>query len=428
MFSTIRGIHLTLYSGKKLAILRQNLKLSQNQLANHLHISRSYLSNLETTNNLLSESMVLTLSNFFNISPKFFENSREDPYISQYFTLFSNKLFKNDLEDLNDLIKILEAPIYNLNQEFNVNLLLASYYFKIHDYPKALAMRDKFLNYLFEDLDIDKLSNDSKKFYYFYLIEMNVYLSQFNEGFEASQQLNKLLTDKTEVIALRLTQVYLQYKDNHFETAFLSIQELMTSLKTMENDSLLAEGYTYLSTICISFKLYNYAIESLEELELCANRNNFIERKAMSYQQRGYIYSKLKDYSNALIYHKKALELMENSHRKIPLIISIITNNICLKNYNEAKLYLACANDYPLSQYEKMILLAYKGELALYEGNIKFHKKYYEESLAYFLKHKYIHNLSYVFGYLANYYYQKNKYKKAAEFYKRKENLNYEET
>jgi transcriptional regulator with XRE-family HTH domain len=80
--------------GKKIRTLRQNLGLSQIELAKIIGVSKSTMSNYERNYSIPDPDIVVSLANYFNVTIDFLydlENKPVHPNITKEHTLYNSK-------------------------------------------------------------------------------------------------------------------------------------------------------------------------------------------------------------------------------------------------------------------------------------------------------------------------------------------------
>jgi len=419
-------LSLIFHAGKRITLLRNYALMSQDELAKELNISRSYLSNLEKGKNPLLNHIIKDVASFFKIHSDFFMNLTPNNEVQKYLDSLSESLLQNRMRDAQACVISLEIPLFNLIQDIEANFLKAAYYLRSHQYEKTYELEEEFIKVLLRDFEITAVPLSTQKAYYCYLIEKNIHLRHYSSCEKYCNRLIDLLSNQSEKQGPELTKVYLKMKQGNKALAFSQIQPMITTLESSNQHHLLAEGYSFLSSIHIDLKLYENALEHLEKLDLLATELELPNQRFIVAQQRGYIYRELKNYNQSLAFHKEALTLATTSSRKATVHLSIISNYIELNDLENAELHISFAHKYEVSTYEKMVLLSYSSQIALYKGDREKFQETHQKSLTFFIENNYAKNLHYVYSYLADFHLKQRKYKLAAEYYKKKENLNYE--
>ncbi|MCL1950694.1 MAG: tetratricopeptide repeat protein, partial [Turicibacter sp.] len=232
-----------------------------------------------------------------------------------------------------------------------------------------------------------------------------------------------LVADETQRLAVELTLAYFLLQQNKLNDGYLQLIQTKKSLASLHEPALLAECLSYEFLLFSRLNLHSNALDTLDTLEIIATKNNLSMRLAMAFQNKGRIYSQLQEYEKAIEYHKKGLELVKGSIRYGPLLISLISCHLQLKNLVEARAYLAFTNEHPFSEKEEVALINLRAQLALYLGDFHLHQKYLDTAIEYYSTNNHQRDLAYIYGYLADYHTEKEDYKMATFFYKKEREL-----
>jgi len=404
---------------EKIKFLRLRANLTQEELGKEMLYSRSYIAKVESTEETLSETAQAAFANYFKVSSDYIKNElpcerREKELISIWKKLLIHQEKEVKTSALTESIK-------NSEQELQANLLLATYHFKTAHYEEALKVKASYIDNYLSIVQKSYLSLYTQQLLLYFEINFCKFEDKYEEGINLCKQLLTVILIEFR-LTIELLLVFFYLKNENTEKAFQQISEVNSA--RLENDELLAEYYNYLAVIYRRLGFFEKAFETLDKLEEVALRSNLTERLAFVYHNKGVIYGKDKqDYENALNYYYKGLNVFESPNHQGNFYRCILTVLIKLERYAEAKTIIEASETIKINKETEMGILLLKGELALYCGDIEKHRYYHQLTLNYFLSQKDSDTLSYIFNYLADYYQKNNKFKKALEFHKRKEEL-----
>lgn len=410
-----------MHIGKRLRYIRVKNNLSQEKLARGI-ISISHLSNLESGRYSASEETIRFLAKKLKV---------KESYLLDCFTPDKNledqlsKLFITILTDVSNTPKILEPirePINCIYQEWTYYYLTCSYYYKVNELDKAKDLEEKTLTYFIsESDDIAEYPQILKQAYYYYKgisayrhnhLETSYY--SFNMLLESVRHSTNICADMHFNLALISYQLadYFKAKKNADEAIKLYVNN-----GDLEN---LAIVHNLLGTIYCETFMYN---ESLQELEKAMNYSKILRlnsHEARVFHNKGLVYKGMDNLSEALKQFMKSykIKVKIKSESILVTLIEIIKCHIGLKQYSEAKQLAKTSSQYLKIERDYHLLTSLKGSIDLYEGNeVGFIKKK-TEALNYFIDKNHIKNAKGIAKELGDYYFNTNKYKNAAIYYR----------
>lgn len=413
------GIHI----GKRIAYLRKTAKLTQKELAASLNVSPSHLGNLENGRFAITEELVSSLSKQFHTQTCYLLECEMQKDQIQHIELIFSSLLDNQLEKSKALLDEIAYPNPSLEYEVSSRLLYAVYYFKNREFEKAVKIKNSYLSIYFTENELTGLSLRLQKCYDLYLSELYFFESNFPESYSHCERLLDSVTNNKQKVIVLLFLAKIAIMHRYYGKALIHTDIAISMIQDSGEFELLADAYVRLSAIYLHLNLYDESLEIIDKLEKISERFSLIEFKAHAYQHKGYIYSETNRYQEALSCYGNAYNLVSSSEKQVKVIISLIFCYIKMKELSIAKHYILLAREKTLSEYERMIILSYEGEIYLYEDKEQCHWKCQKESYAYFKKHRYYIHLEYIYDYLAKYYYEKRQYKKSATYFVKKENL-----
>lgn len=408
---------------EKLKFLRSRHGLSQEKLGEKTGISRSHIANLETLETNWHEEYLALFAAYFKLPKHYFTEAKPDGEASKGFQQIWKLLFYRQLDHITSShLSLLKKPYHQLEQELEAQLLLGIYYFKTFAFDEAIAIKTSYVdNYL--DLFGKPSELRAQLWLLYFEIQYHKYVTDYEAGVQAAVALDKLLTDERDKLVLKLTFILLYFKWDKVEKVYELMMPIKSAILELGVDTVTAEYYVFFSATSIRLKLYNQALEVLEELEVLSKRAGLTDSLAKSYQHRGTLFGReRREFEKAIDYHKKGLALVPDSE-KGPYYRSIITNLCHLKRFEEAAAMLATTVSLPMTHEIRMGLLVLEGQVALYQGDMVAHKRAYKESLDYFKVRNDSIVLRYIYTYLGDYYSEQNKFKKASEYYKIRDEL-----
>ncbi|MCL1948297.1 MAG: helix-turn-helix domain-containing protein [Turicibacter sp.] len=409
------------YAGKRVALLRSKLRLTQEELSDVLGIERSEVSRIENAKRPITKEISKKLGKVFNVNPEYFEVIEKDEMLERILNQFRCLLLVGRANEATGLMLKISDQIFHFQQEIEVNFLLATYHFQLHEYGKGNKFVDEFIKPILKKNSFDTIQDEGLKFsYYLYRIEYCAYSRDSVGGNEVCDQLLPCLQDKRQRLSIQLRKNNFLTRAKKYDIAFKHIQAVLPDIEKLQDEVLLARGYLFEGIIYNHLNLHESALKSFDKVESLANEWDFKEQKAMAYQNKGFIYSKMGAYRNALLFNKKAMDLMRDKSRQGPILLSIIKNHLLLKELLDAKLYLSFTEGIEFTENEKMVLLSYRAQLALYAGDLKSHEEMINKAMDYFNNHHNSRALNYVFHFLADYHAEMKNYKKSVEYYRKR--------
>jgi len=416
-------MYLEFHVGRRLAFLRMKAKISQDSLSEKLYLYRSEISKIEHGKRKISKSIANSLEKIFFLDASFFLTEEIDEKLVEIIEKFSHLIFIGRLDEAKKLVHLLSRPIKCFQQEVEVKILLSAYYYKTHLYSSAIVFEEEFLNSVLNGIQVKNFSLDLQKYHYLYLSGKYLYQANYEELVKNYITFLPTVSNEKEKLSIELNLVYAYVLLNKTETAFLQIQTVIYQLKQLNDVHLLAQGYSYLYLVYKRLNLIESALATLDILEDFSLEHKLYERLAMTYQNKGMIYSELYDYRKSLIYHKKSLDFVKSHHRQGLLLISIIKNHLLLEEIYEAKSYLAFTKNIEFTEDEKMTITFFKGQIAYYDGSEMPYNEFVAQSIDYFQKNNSTRELAYIYDYLRKIYAQNKNFEKAYYYYFKKDGL-----
>jgi len=412
---------------KRLLLLRKQRGLTQLEMGNLLNMSKQKVGHLETGTRKPTREDIVAFEEEFNLSSQFFEEIEIDTGISIYLEQMLNHFLNKDIQKLEELPSFLSRkPIYHVRQEFQAKLLWAIHSYRTRVYDVALDLEATFLNVYLESHAFKDYSQFERQLYHLYHIEKFNYLGEYRFGEKSCSELKVLLRDERHLIVSELKEIFFQINQDEFAEAFENLLLLKDKIEQLNDENLLSD-FLFYQALCLShLKLYVKAFNILTELEVMSQRSGDIKRLAIVYQNKGMLYNRRGVYELGLFFQQKAYDLLSESPQKGRLIRTLIYTAIALKRIELAKFYIKEAEKYILEEDDRISILGYKSEIALYEGDLSTHESYLDRALVYFQQNNDIKSLRYIYRYLARYYAEQRKYKQSSEYFMKMEELAYE--
>ena len=410
----------------RITYLRKTRDKTQHWVAAQTGINRSQISAMENGRKIVSFEEAKRFAAVFKKAPDFFFPKNRDEHLDTALHAFSLAVMQGDNKGAEKYLSCLRMDIFNLQQEFEAKLLLATYFYQTRSYDKVSELKP-FLDYFFEKINIYSQTITVQKHLFLFRFFKAIHKGDYQQTREFIDQAILISEDVEENAYLKLLRSYIFIEIKEHEQAFENIREILPQLKEIGKSHLLAQAYSFLSIAYIRLKLYQNALNVLDELIGIAKENHLDLRLAMAYQQKGFIYSRQRKYAEALDYLLLALELVEKTPYAGPFLISIIKNYTLLRNFNEASKYLDLAVDITFTVDEQMTLEAYRSQLEIYQGNMVNGLRLIKKPLHYFKENGYTRSLHYIYTFLAEGYAQACEYEQSVYYFQLREELNYDE-
>lgn len=396
--------------------------MTQEVLADFLWLTRSQIARLETGKSQLTAHTKTELATIFNVAPAYFEEGYFNPgFDGKLDSFFEDILLEKASEPL--LIPLAERYSLSMEQEISWCFLLIAYYFKKGEFIRANQIIE-------EEMDIFNPSEDClknskiSKYYFFYKVECDYLNKDLSTSYTYSKLLIPLLHEKSLKGSLLLQMAKISLESYQNGRAYLEAMEAYDLLSGTHLYKLQARALTLCSSTSNTLKLTKEAHYYLEKLLVIADQNKFPDYIGIYHQHKGFMCKQEKDFDQALFHYEQSAKAMENPIGKMGALISLISTHLYLRNLEKAKEYLQKMNEMDLSSYEEFIALSFEAQIQLYEGKIKEHGQKLKKVEQYFIENKRTKDLEYVYTYLATYYSSKNAYKKATEYFMKREQLN----
>lgn len=416
-----------LHTGKRLLYLRKKRKKSQQWLADSTGITRSLISELENGRKNITYDQALQFSNVFQEKMEYFLDKQTNKTLNHRLQSFSSVLTEGNTQGAEKYVTYLTADIPCPQQEFESKLLCATYFYQTRQYHEAIKL-EPYLRYCFQKIEKSSQRREVQKNIALYQTFKSIYKGNYRSAQESTEQALSLLGEEEERAYLELLKCYILIENKELETALDKIEIILSQLRKREEVPvhLLAQGNAYLVTAYSNLKLYNRALCILDELIEITSKNNLKHREALAYQQKGFIYSKHKNYEKALQNYHYSLKLLSGTTQAGPIFVSIIKNYVLSRDYVQAEKYFIQSQTICLTIDEQMTIQSYRAQAELYKGNSLGCQVLIEKPIAFFKENGYKRSLYYIYGFLAEGYMYHENHKQAAYYYELREALNYE--
>ena len=413
-----------LHLGRRIAYTRKKSNKTQLELAKSIHVSSSHLGNIETGKYQASNDVLFLMSENMDVPISYLLNwDKANEETGQKIQRLFAAVFKNDFDEAEDLIKLLKHPIESIEQESSKYMLEAVYYFKRGIINKAFAIENDYLSMFLPIDNIEDCSTEFQLYYYYYVMQSRFIKENFQESYLAGKKMLDLWDDQNgDITSIYLNLSNISMKLLYYEDSLTYIEKALSLLDTpSSNEQLYCSAYIQLSALYIKTKQYDKAINAVNELKEFVEQINSNEIKAIVFQHIGTIYLNQDVYHQALNYFQKSYDLIIPV--PIEIVQSIIICHIRLQSFDEAKKYLLIAEKYITTEYNQMLLLVYKAEILLKEGNEKEYWKIQKKTIRYFIKYNHVEKLFDIYNHLAKYYFSENRYKESATYFMEMERL-----
>lgn len=412
--------------GRRIAYARKKNKLTQTDFAKKIHVSSSHLGNIETGKYQASNEIILLMSRSMGVPISYFLNwDKVNEVTGEIIELLFDAILNNDLEEAKQLLKSLRHPIECIQQEITVNMLKAVYHIKRGLINKALEIEEEYLSLFLPITNIDEYPSEFQLYYYYFLMQINFAKQEFEESYLFGKKILNIQTDKDyEFVQLLINLSNISMQLGLYEESIDYINKAIR-IVDVTNIKLSFAAYIQLSALLINSKQYDKALNIVDHLSKLAEQDESDVIKSIAFQHIGTIYFNHELYKVALGYFEKSEKLIVQL--PIEIIQSIITCCFKLGEFIKASNYIERGESYPTTEYNQMVILAQKAELYLLEGNEKMHWKIQKKTIQYFIKNNQLENLSYIYSYLAKYYYLEKRYKESATYFMEMERIKDEE-
>lgn len=410
-----------MHLGKRLRYIRLKNNLSQEKLAKGI-VSVSHLSNLESGRYSASEETIRFLAKRLKVNESYLSGSlTPDKNLDEQLS----KLFVTILTDVTNTPKILATihePINCIYQEWTYFYLTCSYYYKVNKLDKAKDIEENTLTYFISENDsLTEYPQILKQAYYYYKGISAYRNNHLESSYHFFYMLLETVRHSTSICA-----------DMHFNLALISYEiadyfkakkhadesiKLYINNGDLEN---LAIAHNLLGTIFCDTFMFK---ESLQELEKAMNYSNILKlnsHKARVFHNQGLVYKGMNNLPEALKQFMKSYELKVKikSDSILATLVEIIKCHIVLNQYSDAKKLARTSSQYLKTERDYHRLSSLKGSIDLYEGNEAEFIKKKTEALNYFTDNNLFKNAKGIAKELGDYYFQTNKYKNAATYYR----------
>lgn len=411
-----------IHIGNRIAYFRKQKKLTQSKLATKICISRSYLASLETGEQEFPEDLLILIAKHLCIPKELVITKQIDSNCSHLLTKLFQNLVVNNLNECSILLSKFNAHYPDITQDISLQLLKTVYYYKNREFKKSKKIETTYLNFFLNLLD-RCIPNYLFNYIHYYMMVSHNSKNQFSRALDPCIKLLKNLENSDLYLWISFDYIYILLDLNNHLAAQRVLDDITTELFKTKYYKLIAKSYIVRTVIYSGFHKYKEAIHSANLLEIYAKKHSILDYIGLAHHQKGYYYMLLKDFDNALFEYSVAYNLLKNTDYQVLLLINLISLSIKTSSYEKASIYISEIENLSLSEYEKMCIHSYKGELALYSGYEKEHWKYQKVAIKYFKENNHKSDLIYIYDFLAKFYYQENKYKKSAYYYHEKEVL-----
>lgn len=408
-----------MHIGKRLRYIRVKNNLSQEKLARGI-ISISHLSNLESGRYSASEETIRFLAKKLKV---------KESYLLECFTPDENlddqlsKLFITILTDVSNTPKILEPirePINCIYQEWTYYYLTCSYYYKVNELDKAKDLEEKTLTYFIsESDDIAEYPQILKQAYYYYK-GISAYRNNLLElSYQSFNKLTVFLQSKKMYADIQYNLALISYQlADYFKAKKHSdlANEIYIQIGDLDKQ---ADTHNFLGTIYCETYMFKDSLRELNKAMKFAKTLNISYLESRILHNKGLVYRGLGKNAKALemFLDSYRLKVKMNSENIVVTIGELMECQISLGKYTETKQLVRTASQYMKTESDYHLLNSIKGNIDLHEGNESGFIKKKTDALNYFMQN----NLKYAKGIakeLGDYYFENNKYKNAATYYK----------
>ncbi len=410
-----------MHIGKRIRYIRMKNNLSQENVAKGI-VSVSHLSNLESGRYSASEDTIRYLAKKLNVPT----NYLLDWYTSdKHLEKLLSNLFVTILTDINQASTVLtsfQEPINSIHQEWTYYYLRCSYYYKVNELDKAQDLEENRLSYFISEKDdlaecpqllkqaycyykgISAYRNNHLKSSYHFFNKLTNYLHSNNIDAYADIQYNLAL------ISYQSSDYFKAKKHTDIAIEFY-----------LQNGDLnkLADTHNLLGTIYCETYMFKDSLRELSKAMKFAKSLNISYLESRILHNKGLVYKGLGEENKALhmFLNSYRLKVKMNSNNIIVTIGELLECQINLGKYTETKQLLKTASQYMKTESDYQLLNSIKGNIDLHEGNEVGFTKKKTDALNYFKQY----NLKYAKGIakeLGDYYFEQNKYKNAATYYR----------
>jgi len=405
----------------RITYLRKLNNLTQDDLSKRIHLTQPNIVRYEK-GAPLPEDKRQEFSKAFKVPVTYFTATKPDPKVDELLDDTFGKLLNINIEPLAEMFAS-EPYELEISQEVAFRLLQAAYYYKSNQFEQGDKLSDNFISLFIEDEQQLKDHPTLLKCYYLYKHELNFKDNNLEECSNYCQLLAEIVDDNHQKGRCLVLMSQTAFRRGLMNKALTSTNKAITFIETFDKGLLLLGAYVTQSSVLISFKIYEDALEVLQEIENINQTINNPNIAAAIVQHRGFIFSKTKDYQKAIENYEMAYSNSKYPHNQLKLLISLISCHLKTKNIVEATKYLEIMRKKELRQHEKMIMMSFECEIHLYNGDINKHKKLLKIVLKYFEANNCLLDLKYIYSYLAKHHHEKHDYKEASTYFTKKEEL-----
>jgi len=411
-------------TGARIAYLRKQLKLRQEDVAKKVSVGRTFIVDLEAGKKAIAKELIPSLASALKVTKRYLQSAEGNEKISNNLEKVYHSLLDERFEKVL-AFEQLQSSIDNLQQEMSARLLLATAYYLGRDKENAEKLEKDYLDFFLARIKVEDSPAHFQKFYYLYLYQKSLFEGDFNQSLNACDILMGISSDAEKNI-FWLKKVDLYIKQGDYSTAFGILEKAFSLIGKESESPLLAKAFIYQSAIYAHLKMYDFCLENLDTLEKNIEKNGLSEHRIVLAHQRGYIYSQKNHRDKAFSYYEEALNYPTTPERKFVLSVSLITLAIKMADTDKAKEHLANTRQLNLTEYEKMVLSSCEAEIFLCEKDEEAFLKMKKTVLKYFETNRCIRDLVHNYSVLSTYYLERNQIKKALYYLQKKEDLSHE--
>jgi len=405
----------------RLKYLRKNAKLTQAGLADELFISRSHITNLEKSKSNITSDIIDLYSGYFNVPKIYFQQIKFNQELQHQLEKIYDALLMNNSDNLvNDFFK---ERIYEINteQEISYLLLYIVYLNRKNKYDQATAIENKFLYEIFKEVEEENLI---KTFIPYKIFKMDKLRNEFKK--EACIKLIDSFIDSEFEIRhyIRWNNIKAQflYQLGKNIESYSLINEMVKQAEKIDDSWLIITSKITLSSILSKLKSYRERLDILKSININKYENDS-KVQALVYQHFGSAYKGLNKLTEAVKNFEMSNKLANNLPSNKQTLVFLITTNIQLEKFIDAKKWLKTYKNYVLNKREQMVAKSLTIEIdSSFEG-YKIKNNDIKQLINYFEHKNEVDDLKYIYKYLAKYYYKIKNYKVAADYMLAKEKL-----
>ncbi|MGE7925723.1 tetratricopeptide repeat protein [Viridibacillus arvi] len=405
--------------GLRIASLRKSQLLSQKELS-HGITSVSHLSNFESCRYMAGRETIELIAERLNVSPKYLL-SYNDPNIELEAiikNIFKKIVLKN--VSVEDELKSIPTPIYNLKLEVSYYLLLASFYYKKGELTNARHIDENYLKVHLKYLKNHKEDLDSplKEYLYYYWGIKFFRENKFSLSNIYFSKLIEINFDKDLEPAFLYNLALLQFRLTNYYQALSHAKKALENYLNALNWLKVGEIYNFISVIYREQFLFDEALEQLNKALNIAKTMGLATLKGSTYHNIGLIYEDLNDFDAALLNYQHAIQFKTKMSNFITYSC-LIRCHIKMKHYDLSEDLINKTLKNITNPYELNILESYQAYIDLYRGNIDTFLNKSLKSSEFFENNNFLNEAQYLNTIIGEAYYEDRKYKLSSIYLKK---------